>query len=94
MSFRSVQPRSASLLEAGTNVLVGYLVALTAQQAVFPAFGIVTSIEQDLGIAAAFTLVSLLRSYVLRRLFERLGSGRSGGSRLKPGRVYRLVEDG
>ena len=43
MSFRRVQSRRASLLEAGANVLVGYLVAVLAQQLVFPLFGIDTT---------------------------------------------------
>ncbi len=92
MSFRAAQTCSASLLEAATNVLVGYLVALLSQQLVFPLFGIHTSLAQDSAIAAAFTLVSLLRSYLLRRVFERIGTGRGGGSRLQPGRSYRIVE--
>ena len=93
MSFRRVQSRTASLLEAGANVLAGYFVALAAQQVVFPLFGIHTTLAQDTAIAAAFTLVSVARSYLLRRVFERIGTGRGGGSRLKPGRTYRFVED-
>lgn len=93
MSFRAAQTRSASLLEAATNVLVGYLVALLAQQLVFPLFGIHTTLAQDSAIAAAFTLASLARSYILRRLFERLATGRNIRSRLQSGRTYRLVED-
>jgi hypothetical protein len=92
MSFRHSQSRTASLLEAGANVLVGYLVALAAQQVVFPLFGIHTTLAQDSAIAATFTLVSLLRSYLLRRLFERIGTGR-GLRRVPPGRTGRLVED-
>jgi len=42
---------------------------------VFPLFGIHTSLAQDSAIAAVFTLFSLARSYLLRRLFERIGSG-------------------
>ena len=93
MTFRVAQIRSASLLEAATNVLVGYLVALLAQQLVFPLFGVHTSLAQDGAIAAVFTGVSLGRSYILRRLFERLATGRNVSSRLQPGRIYRLVED-
>ncbi len=93
MSFRRVQSRAASLAEAAGNVLVGYLVALLAQQLIFPLFAIDTTLAQDSAIAAAFTLVSLARSYLLRRLFERIGTGRGGGSRLKSGRTYRFVED-
>jgi hypothetical protein len=92
MSFRRSQSRAASLVEATANVLVGYLVALAAQQLVFPLFAIHTTLAQDAGIAAAFTAVSLLRSYLLRRLFERIGSGRGLRRPLVPGRTYRLVE--
>ena len=92
MSFRHTQTRTASLLEAGTNVLVGYVVALLAQQLVFPLFGIHTSLAQDSAIAAAFTAVSLVRSYVLRRIFERIGTGR-GIHRMAPGRTWRMVEE-
>ena len=76
MTFRRAQSRATSLIEAGTNVLVGYLVALAAQQLVFPLFGIHTTLAQDSAIAALFTAVSLARSYLLRRLFERIGTGR------------------
>ena len=93
MSFRRAQTRTASLLEAATNVLVGYLVALLAQQLVFPLFGIHTTLAQDSAIAAAFTVVSLLRSYLLRRVFERIGFGRGAGQAVRPGLTYRLVEE-
>lgn len=91
MSFRRSQSRSASMIEAGANVLVGYLVALAAQQLVFPLFGIHTSLAQDSAIAAVFTLVSLARSYLLRRLFERIGSEWRCSS--LQSRTYRLIED-
>ena len=44
---------------------------MLAQQIVFPLFGIATTVSEDAGIAALFTLVSLVRSYAIRRLFER-----------------------
>ena len=92
MSSRRVQTRSASALEAGANVVVGYLVALGAQALIFPLFGIQTTLAQDSAIAAAFTAVSLARSYLLRRLFERIATGR--GLRLLPRRrAWRLVEE-
>ncbi len=93
MSFRRSQSRAASLAEAAMNVLVGYAVALAAQQLIFPLFAIRTTLAQNAGIAAAFTVVSLLRSYLLRRIFERIGTGRGGGSKLQPGRSWRLVEE-
>jgi hypothetical protein len=67
-----LQPRTASLAEAVTNVLVGYLLALATQRLVNPLFGIATTLAADSLIALIFTAVSLVRSYLLRRLFERL----------------------
>ena len=60
-----------SLVEAGTNVVVGYVLAVATQLVVFPWFGLVVSIGNTLAIGAIFLITSLLRSYVLRRLFER-----------------------
>lgn len=74
MSVRSAQTRMGSLVEAATNVVVGYLLALVTQALVFPRFGIATTLAQDSALAGVFTLVSLARSYGLRRLFERLGT--------------------
>jgi hypothetical protein len=72
---RAAQTRSASLLKATANVGVGYLLALVTQRVAYPLFGIDTPLATDGAIAALFTLVSLARSYLLRRLFERLGTG-------------------
>ena len=65
------QSRRASFLEACTNIVVGYTVAVATQYAVFPAFGLKVGLVENLGIGLIFTVVSLIRSYVLRRLFNR-----------------------
>jgi hypothetical protein len=59
-----------SLVEAAVNVAAGYVVALAAQLVVFPLFDVAVSFSDNLIIGAIFTVVSLVRSYVLRRLFE------------------------
>jgi hypothetical protein len=41
------------------------------QRVVYPLFGIATTLATDAVIALLFTLVSLARSYLLRRVFER-----------------------
>jgi hypothetical protein len=64
------QTRLMSLIEAFTNVIVGYGVAVIAQILVFPVFGLQTTLIQNLKIGAAFTGISLIRSFILRRLFE------------------------
>jgi hypothetical protein len=59
-----------SLIEAVTNVIVGYGLAVITQIVVFPWFGLDVSIGDNLAIGAVFVGISLLRSYALRRLFE------------------------
>lgn len=66
------QSRRLSLVEAITNVAVGYVLAVITQIMVFPWFGIHPSLGENLAIGSIFTGISLLRSYALRRLFERL----------------------
>nr|CAM75764.1 conserved hypothetical protein, membrane [Magnetospirillum gryphiswaldense MSR-1] len=61
-----------SMVEAAANVVIGYGIAIATQMAVFPIFGIRISIADDLLIGLVFTIVSLIRSYMLRRVFERL----------------------
>ena len=65
------QSRAMSLVEALANVAVGFTIAVLTQRAVFPWFGISTTISTDLAIGAVFTVVSIVRSYLMRRLFER-----------------------
>jgi hypothetical protein len=64
------QSRQASLTEALTNIVVGFALALAAQVALFPSFGIRVGFWDNLRIAVSFTFISLVRSYVLRRLFN------------------------
>jgi hypothetical protein len=59
-----------SLVEAVTNVVVGFGVAVLTQILVFPLFGLHVSLADNLAIGGAFTIASLGRSYLLRRLFE------------------------
>jgi uncharacterized protein (DUF2062 family) len=66
------QSRIMSLVEAMANVVVGYGVAVGTQILIFPFFGLHTTLAQSLKMGAVFTAVSIARSYVLRRLFERL----------------------
>ena len=66
------QSRLMSLVEAVANTAIGYLVAVATQFAVFPLFGLNVSLLGNLAIGAVFTGVSVVRGYVLRRLFEAL----------------------
>ena len=64
------QSRRMSFVESLINVSLGYGVALVAQILVFPLFGLAVSITDNLLIGAIFTIISICRSYALRRMFE------------------------
>ena len=66
------QSRALSLVEAIANVAVGYGIAVGVQLAVFPVYGLGVRFTDTLGIGAVFTAVSIVRSYLMRRLFERI----------------------
>ena len=65
-----MQTKTQSLLEAFANIAIGMVVAFGAQLIVFPALGIAVRLDQNVLITFAFTVVSLARSYVLRRVFN------------------------
>lgn len=67
-----MQSRLGSFFESLANVVLGYGVAVGAQLLVFPLFGVVIPLSSNLAIGIIFTLVSLVRSYLLRRLFNYL----------------------
>jgi hypothetical protein len=63
-----------SAIEAVANVAIGYLVAVAANAVVLPLFGLHPTAFDSFAIGALFTAISLARSYVLRRLFNRIRS--------------------
>ena len=64
------QSRSMSLVESVANVVVGYGIAVVSQLLLFPVFGMHMTLEQNLKLAGAFTVISICRSFALRRIFE------------------------
>lgn len=53
-----------------TNDLVGYGIAVAAQIVVFPLFGMDVLLADNLLLGGIFTVISILRSDALRRVFE------------------------
>lgn len=64
------QSHAMSLVESIANVIVGYGVAVITQILIFPIFGLHTTLGQNLKMGAVFTVVSIARSFALRRIFE------------------------
>lgn len=70
----SSQTKRQSAIETITSVAIGYLVAIGSQIVIFPIFGLAVSFGDNLLIGAFFTVVSIIRGYLIRRMFNRLQS--------------------
>lgn len=66
-----MQAKYHSMMESVANVAVGYGVALASQLVIFPIYGIHISISTNIYIGIWFTVISIIRSYIMRRVFNR-----------------------
>lgn len=67
-----MQSRLQSLIEAWLNVAIGFGVSFVANLYVLPLFGYQVTVRDAFGIGLVFTIVSVGRSYAIRRLFNSL----------------------
>jgi len=65
-----MQSKKNSFIESLTNVFIGYAVAVISQIIIFPLFGIYIPLGDNLLIGIWFTIISLTRSYIIRRWFN------------------------
>lgn len=68
----SKQSKLDSLLEAFVNVFIGFSVATVSNFIVLPMFGYDVDAKDSILIAVVFTVISIVRSYVVRRIFNKL----------------------
>ena len=65
------QTRVGSLIEAFANVLIGFWINYTANLIILPMFGFASlNPWTNFQIGLLYTLISIVRSYVLRRWFN------------------------
>jgi hypothetical protein len=64
------QTKLESLAEVIINVVIGWIIGLATQLLVFPIFGIHISLGDQFWISVVFTVVSIARSYIIRRWFN------------------------
>jgi hypothetical protein len=67
-----MQLRRHSFIESCTNIAVGYTVNMIANFVIFPLWGWEITLKQNIEIGIIYTVVSLCRSYCLRRIFTRM----------------------
>ena len=64
------QSHLGSLIEVCFNILIGFFINLGASFIVYPLFGADFSFGQNLSIALVFTVIAVIRGYVIRRWFN------------------------
>lgn len=85
------QTRTGSLVESLANIAVGFGINWAANMLVLPLFGFHVTGSQAFGIGVIFTVISLVRSYILRRWFNGL---KFGNATMTPAQLARRIERG
>tara|TARA_R100001244_G_scaffold129136_1_gene100364 strand:+ start:779 stop:1093 length:315 start_codon:yes stop_codon:yes gene_type:complete len=66
-----MQSKRQSFIESLTNLAVGYTISLISLFLIFPIMGIESSMGKNVIITCYFTVISLARSYIIRRYFNK-----------------------
>ena len=67
-----MQTRRGSLIETITNIVVGLAVSLVVNATVFPLLGFHITGSQNVTLTIIYTIISIVRSYILRRTFNQI----------------------
>lgn len=67
-----VQKKKHSLLESCASTALGFFIAYLTTILVLPLFGLRPSLSESFWITSIFTVISVIRGYYVRRLFNYL----------------------
>ena len=70
-----MQTKTQSMIEACTSVFIGYWIAVISQIILYPYFDIEVTFGDQMYIALWFTVISIIRTYLMRRLFNMINGG-------------------
>ncbi len=65
-----MQTRIGSAIETATNIVLGFVISLALNGWILPLLGYHITMSENLVVVTVFTVVSMLRSYALRRVFN------------------------
>ncbi len=65
-----MQSRRMSMIEVATNIAIGLVVSFISQIVIFKLYDIHISVTQNIEITIWFTVISIIRSYLVRRWFN------------------------
>lgn len=66
-----MQSKKSSFYESMVNVATGLVISFSIQVVMYPMMGIDVKISQNILITFVFLLASLIRGYVIRRIFNK-----------------------
>tara|TARA_R110002126_G_scaffold78629_1_gene195640 strand:+ start:18266 stop:18475 length:210 start_codon:yes stop_codon:yes gene_type:complete len=65
------QSKKQSFVESLTNTDVGFVISLGSTFVIFPLVGFDSSFSKNIIVTLFFTVVSILRGYIIRRYFNK-----------------------
>jgi hypothetical protein len=68
------QTRLGSMIEVATNIAVGFSVNFVANLLILPLYGFHVTGHQAFSMGLIFTVIAIVRSYLLRRVFNSIRS--------------------
>ena len=66
-----MQSKKHSLIESAVQTFIGLAVSFVIQLIIYPVMNIPVTFSQNIIITAVFTIASILRGYIIRRIFNR-----------------------
>ena len=65
-----MQSKKDSLIESLTSTTIGIIIGIVLNLTILPIFGYPVSLSDSLWISVIFTVISIIRSYIIRRWFN------------------------
>ena len=65
-----MQSERESMIESLTSTTIGIIIGVVLNLTILPIFGYPVSVVDSLWISLIFTAISVIRSYVVRRIFN------------------------
>ena len=65
-----MQTKKQSMIESLTSTTIGIIIGILLNLTILPIFGYPVSVSDSLWISIIFTIVSIIRSYIIRRWFN------------------------
>ena len=70
------QSKENSLWEAVSNAIIGMLIGIALNYYIMPAFGFTMNVEASALLSLIYTIVGIIRSYIIRRTFNHMENKR------------------